>query len=113
MTDNYGMLHGIAQLRGRARKELNIVGFGMFHGNGKNAHLAGGVKMKFNARILHGEQAYARTEGRVMTGSPCSGPTLAEVEKTMARMNLGGCPTHSKRAKNQTNVTWKRKACAV
>lgn len=51
--------------------------------------------------------------GLVFARRPFPGPTLAEVERTMARESLGGDPAHSKRASDQTSVTWKRIARAV
>jgi hypothetical protein len=69
--------------------------------------------MQFNVGNLHGKQTYAQTGGRVVLRSPCLGPTLAEVEKTMAKTTLGGAPIQNRRGGKQMNVTWKRKARAV
>jgi hypothetical protein len=52
----------------------------------------------------------SRVMGKISMNSPCPGPTLAEIEKTMAQTSLGGGPAHAQRTNSQLNATWKRKA---
>jgi hypothetical protein len=104
------------QMGGGIRKNLMKEGVRELHGNGKKIIMEGDATnafMRGNAGKVSGQQEDARFMGANKMGSPCVGPTLADVEKTMARTTLGGGPVHDKGANNKQNATWKRKARVV
>jgi hypothetical protein len=113
--DTYDVLHeGVDVWTGKGKNVEE--GTDARDGNGKKINMRQGGPSTFNfgsAGNMQGQQKEAHFMGKTNMGSPCPRPTLAKVEKTMARTSLGGGPDHAQGATTQLNVTWKRKARVV